>query len=77
MNKKLYQNFKSWVDIHDIYYIVKNIIHIWWFVFLIKNILFLIRMMQDWTETITTKIRDDWEFKKLYTKDIINGYVYV
>ena len=33
-------------------------------------------MMQNWTKTITTKMKMTKNLK-IYTKDIINGYVYV
>ena len=34
-------------------------------------------MTQNWTKKITRKNEDDWKFQKIYTKDIINGYVYI
>jgi hypothetical protein len=34
-------------------------------------------MTQNWTTIITTKNEDDQNFQKKYTKDIVNGYVYV
>ena len=41
-----------------------------------KNIPFLTRMTQNWTKTITIKMKMTKNFKKIY-KDNINGYVYV
>jgi hypothetical protein len=43
----------------------------------LENIPFLTRMMQNWTKTITRKNEDDQKFQKKYTKDIINGHVYI
>jgi hypothetical protein len=34
-------------------------------------------MTHNWSKTMTIKIEDDQKFQKIYTKDIINGYVYV
>ena len=33
-------------------------------------------MTQNWTKLITTENKDDQKFQKIYTKDIVNGYVY-
>ena len=34
-------------------------------------------MMQNWTQTITTKNKDDKKIQKNSKKNTINGYVYV
>ena len=34
-------------------------------------------MTQNWTKYNYYKIEDDQIFKKLYTKDIVYGYVYI
>ena len=34
-------------------------------------------MMHNWTKTITIKIEYGQKFQKKYTKDVLNGYVYV
>ena len=49
---------------------------IWWYIY-IYNIPFLTWMTQNWTKNITTKTKMTKHFKKIYTKDTINGYVYV
>ena len=62
-------NFFSWVDIHDIYYILKIYNQIWWYNFN-KNIPFLASMTHNWTKI--------WlKLSKKCTKYVINGYVYV
>ena len=33
-------------------------------------------MTHNWIEKITRNNEDDEKFQKIYTKDIINGYVY-
>ena len=79
---KMDQNFImvfSWVDINDIYYILKIHNQIWWSAFLFfykKTIPFLTRMRQNWAKTIT--IKNEYGYlKKMYTKDVINGCLYV
>ncbi len=34
-------------------------------------------MTQNWTKLNTTENKDDQNFQKKYTKDIVNGYLYV
>ena len=46
-NESYFINFFSLVDIHGIYYIVKNGNQIWWFMFF-KIWMFLTRMMHNW-----------------------------
>ena len=65
-------NWFSWLDIHDIYYIVKNGNQIWRLKK--KNTLCLSRVAQNWIRIITTKMTN---FFRKYTKDIINGCVFV
>ena len=66
----------SWVDIHGIYCIVKNGNQIWWsFVF---NKAYHFQLEWRWIEL--KKLLQKWRWQKIskqYTKDIINGYVYV
>ena len=63
------------VDIHGISYMVKIDNQIWWSFFL-ENILFLTRMMQNWTKTITRKNEDDQNFQKNIQK-ILSMVVYM
>ena len=53
-------NSFSWVNLHGLYYIMKNGNQIWWsFVFFKLNIPFLTRMTQNWTKITTAKNEDD------------------
>ena len=64
---KTFINYFSWVDIHNIYYIVKICNQILWY-FLKWNILFPTRMMQNWTKTITIKMKMAKNLKILLKK---------
>ena len=68
MDKKFIKYF-SWVDVHDIYYILKINNQI-------QNIPFLTRMTHNWTKTNTMNMNIA-KSSKIYRKDVINGYVHV
>ena len=61
---------------HGTYYIVKNDNLIWWFVFFNKTYCFQLEWRRIELKKILHKMKMTKNFKK-YTKDTINGYVYV
>ena len=69
-------NLFSWVDLHVIYYIVKNGNQTWWFVFFGKTYHFKL----EWRKIELKQLLQKWRWLKIskeYTKDTINDCVYV
>ena len=69
-------NHISWVDIHNIYYIIKKLVTT--FDDFEKWITpFLMRMMQIELNKLLPKMKMTKNSKNIHTKDTINDYVYV